>query len=419
MTVSNKPLRFCIITTFYPPYNFGGEGIFVHRLSNELARLGHHVEVIHCIDSYRLLSDNSLSGSYENHPNIKVHGLRSRYGFISPLSTQLTGFPLLKSKRITEILEHGFDVIHYHNISLVGGPKILKYGNGIKLLTIHDYWLVCPTHVLFKFNRAACENPNCFLCVLSYKRPIQLWRYFGTIDDAISHIDRLVAPTHFAMETHERFGLKAPMFYLPHFVPAVEVDSSEEKSIIDDETQKPFFLYIGRLEKLKGLQTIIPLFRKYEKARLFILGRGKYESYLKELCGGSRNIVFHGFLTNREMEKHLKRALAVIVPSLCYEISSLVVLEAFSHKVPVIARKIGALKELLENSRGGGILYETEEDLLRALNHMVDDKLSRNRMGMNAYETYKTEYTSEKHIDRYFNLINEIVASNHKSRHRV
>ena len=51
-----NPLRFCMITTFYPPYNFGGDGIFVHRLSNELARRGHHVEVIHCIDAYHLLA---------------------------------------------------------------------------------------------------------------------------------------------------------------------------------------------------------------------------------------------------------------------------------------------------------------------------------------------------------------------------
>ena len=43
-----------MITTFYPPYNFGGDGVFVQRLSNELARRGHLVEVIHCTDAYRL-----------------------------------------------------------------------------------------------------------------------------------------------------------------------------------------------------------------------------------------------------------------------------------------------------------------------------------------------------------------------------
>ena len=36
-----RPLKFCMITTFYPPQNFGGDGIFIHRLTNELAKAGH------------------------------------------------------------------------------------------------------------------------------------------------------------------------------------------------------------------------------------------------------------------------------------------------------------------------------------------------------------------------------------------
>ena len=42
-----SPRRFCMLTTFYPPYNFGGDGIFVHHLANALAQREHHVEVIH------------------------------------------------------------------------------------------------------------------------------------------------------------------------------------------------------------------------------------------------------------------------------------------------------------------------------------------------------------------------------------
>jgi glycosyltransferase involved in cell wall biosynthesis len=39
----------------------------------------------------------------------------------------------------------------------------------------------------------------------------------------------------------------------------------------------PFFLFVGRLEKLKGLQTLIPVFRRYLKAQLLIAGTGSYE----------------------------------------------------------------------------------------------------------------------------------------------
>ena len=174
--VIDRPLRFCMITTFYPPYSFGGDGIFVQRLSNELARQGHSVDVIHCIDAYRIKAGREPATVYEDHPDVTVHGLRSRYGLMSPVATHQSGFPLFKSSHIQKILEKEFDVIHFHNISLIGGPKILAYGRGIKLYTLHEYWLVCPTHVLFRFDRAACTRPHCFTCALIYKIPPQLWR---------------------------------------------------------------------------------------------------------------------------------------------------------------------------------------------------------------------------------------------------
>ena len=188
----NRPLRFCMITTFYPPYNFGGDGVFVHQLSNELAIRGHSVDVIHCIDSYRLLARKNPETTYSDHPNVITHGLKSPFGFFSPIATHLTGFPFFKSARIRQILEKGFDVIHYHNISLVGGPKILEFGKSIKLYTMHEYWLVCPTHVMFRFNRKDCFHPKCFLCTLTYKRPPQLRRYFGLFNEFASQDDQNV-----------------------------------------------------------------------------------------------------------------------------------------------------------------------------------------------------------------------------------
>ena len=65
-----------MITTFYPPYNFGGDGILVKQLSNELARRGHRVDIIHCIDTYRLGASLPSAG-YQDHPNVTVHGLKS------------------------------------------------------------------------------------------------------------------------------------------------------------------------------------------------------------------------------------------------------------------------------------------------------------------------------------------------------
>ena len=97
-------LRFCMITTVLPAVQLRRRRRFVQRLSNELARRGHLVEVIHCTDAYRS-GRSSREGPYRDHPGVRVHGLKSAWGRLSPLLTQQTGFPLLKGKRIRRILE--------------------------------------------------------------------------------------------------------------------------------------------------------------------------------------------------------------------------------------------------------------------------------------------------------------------------
>ena len=158
-----KPIRFCMITTFYPPYSFGGDAVFVQNLARALARRGHEVEVIHCRDSYRALARGAPPPGGTDESGVTVHGLESGVGVLSPLATQQTGRPLFKTRQIQRILSaKRFDVIHFHNISLVGGPGILRYGDAIKLHTLHEHWLICPTHVLFKFQRAVCTEKECF-----------------------------------------------------------------------------------------------------------------------------------------------------------------------------------------------------------------------------------------------------------------
>ena len=86
-----RPLRFCFLSIFYPPYSFGGDAIFVSRLANALARHGHEVDVIHCVDSYKVLAKSEPTQPFTNHPNVTVHSLRSRIGMLSPLVAQQAG----------------------------------------------------------------------------------------------------------------------------------------------------------------------------------------------------------------------------------------------------------------------------------------------------------------------------------------
>lgn len=393
-----------MVTTFYPPFHFGGDAVYVQALSNELAQRGHHVEVIHCKDAYRMLAHQPPAHVASDHPNVTVHGLETRFKWLSPLATQQTGAPLVHHKQIQQLLEQEFDVIHFHNISLVGGPKVLEYGRAIKLYTTHEFWLVCPTHILFRYNRAACVKPHCLTCQLSYGRPPQWWRYTGLLRSAVQHVDLFLSPSHFGIDQHRRRGFDAPMCYLPNFVP----DLPGEHPPVPQSTP-PYFLYAGRLERLKGVQTLVPLFREHRDARLLIAGAGSYERHLRELAGSSPNIEFLGRLPAARLQDLYRHALALIVPSLCYESAPLVILEAFRAQTPVLARRIGGLAELIEES-GGGLLYDDEAGLSAAIEQLIANREWRDALAGRGHAAYQRQHTPGAHLARYFEIIETLAA---------
>ena len=404
-----RPLRFCMVTTFYPPYHFGGDGMHVYRLANGLARRGHSVDVIHCLDAYYLLKPSEPEKVYENHPNVSIHSLKDKMGFLSPLLTQQTGYPVLKAKKIKHIIDEGkFDVIHFHNISLVGGPKILEYGHALKLYTLHEYWLICPTHALFKFNREACTKPTCIPCELIHKRPPQMWRYTGMMDKALKSVDSFISPSRFTADLHSIRGMKMPIAHIPMFLPEPSMHPDKAKimreSMISDE---PYFLFVGRLEKIKGLQEVIPVFDEYKKAKILIVGTGRYQEKLRHLATGNQRVEFLGELPFNKLIELYANAVAVIVPSLCYETFCHVIIESFSVKTPVIAKNIGALREVVEESHGG-YLYHKGSELISAMEKLRTDPKLRKSLGEKGHAAYRRLWTEEKYLNRYFELIAEL-----------
>ena len=396
-----------MIATFYPPYNFGGDGIYAQRLADELARRGHQVEVIHDADAYRLLAGREPEPGPPEHPNITVHRLSSPFGLLSPLATQQTGRPLFHARRIQEILARGFDVIHYHNISLVGGPKILEYGRGLKLYTLHEYWLVCPTHTLFRYNRAPCTQPHCLTCTLTYRRPPQWWRYTNLLPEAAKHVDAFLAPTPFVRDAHHARGFAGPIVHLPYFVPESAPPDEASTPPGPGRERQPYFLFVGRLEKIKGLHTLIPVMRRYPQARLLIAGSGSEEARLRRLAGGDPRIEFLGRLSARQLQPLYRQAAALVVPSLVYETTAFVIFEAFQQQTPVIARKLGGMAGVVSDS-GGGFTYNGDEDLVRALDQILADPIGRDAMGRRGYQTYTERWSPAAHMQAYFQLIGQL-----------
>ena len=139
-------MRFCMVTTVYPPYHFCGDAVFVQALARALVENGHHVEVVHCEDAYRLRGREQPAVQVEQ-DGVVVHRLRSPFGMLSSLIIQQTGKPGVKTIQLRAVLDRDFDVVNFHNISLIGGPCVLQMSRTpVTLYTLHEHWLVCPTH---------------------------------------------------------------------------------------------------------------------------------------------------------------------------------------------------------------------------------------------------------------------------------
>ena len=405
-----------MMTTYYPPYNFGGDGVFVHRLANELARRGHRVDVVHSLDAYRVAAP-FRDRPYDDEPGVTVHALRSRAGRLASLATHQAGRPVFEARSIRQILSRGFDVIHYHNISLVGGPGLLAAGDGVKLQTLHDYWLVCPTHALFRDNRAPCAGPpGCLRCTLVHRRPPQVWRYARMLPRALRHVDAFIAPSLTSQRKHEELGIGGRIVHIPNFVSELPAHPLAARSGVD---RRPYFLFVGRLERSKGLDTILASFRGYARADLWIAGTGSEEEVVRSAARGMANVRLLGQTSSAELTALYRDAVALVYPSVNYQVgiprhrvsggngAPLVVMEAFSQRTPVVARDIGSVGAILAES-GGGLTYRTEEELLATMDLLLDDPGYRDRIGSCGYEAYRRTWTADAHLGRYLELIAEI-----------
>lgn len=402
-----------MLTTFFGTHSFGGDAAFVDRLARALARHGHEVHVIHCRDAFEASRGDQSPRPYQPPPGVVIHPLESPLGMVSPLGTHQTGLPVLKAGAIRRIVRAiRPDVVHFHNLSLIGGPGLLglPVPGAVKLMTVHEHWLVCPMHVLWRYDDRVCESRACVRCSLRSGRPPQLWRLTPLLERSLRHLDALICPSESTRREHQRRGISARMTRLPYFLPH---DYTGLPSAPTPAHARPYVAAAGRLEKIKGFQDAIAAMRRLPGLDLRIAGSGQYEPELRAQAEGLDNVIFEGRLDAAQVAALFRGARAVVVPSLVYETFGYVVLEAFAERCPVIVRDLGALPELVAESRGG-LVFDSDEGLAAALGCLAGDEPLRRRLGENGHDAWQRLWSEAGHLDRYFALIDD-----HRRRRRV
>lgn len=386
--------------------------MYLYRLCHELGKRGHEIDVLHCIDSYRSVSSTDPAVTFAEHPRVRRHELRSPFGRLAPLVSHQTGFPLLQSRRIHRLLAaRPYDVIHFHNTSLFG-PGILSTpaaGDPVRFYTAHEHWLVCPTHVLWKYDGAPCRERECLKCILAHKRPPQLWRYTNLLARKSQSIDQFFAPSEFTARKHAELGFAKPVECLPYFLDRVDSDWQNPGP---RPQERPYFLFVGRLELIKGLQELIEVWKEIHDWDLLVAGSGAYGDTLRAMAASNPRIRFLGPQPQQELGALYYHAIGCVVPSITFETFGIVCIEAFARKTPVIVHDLGGLSEVAQNS-GGGLTYRDRGGLLNGIAALAGSPELRQSLGEKGYEAFLNKWTTEAHLKLYFGWIERFRRATH------
>jgi glycosyltransferase involved in cell wall biosynthesis len=399
-------MRFCMITTFYPPYSLGGCGIYVRALSRALVAHGHEVEVMHCVDAYRLKFKEMMPDDPVD-DGIVVHRLESPFGMLSPLITHQIGHPGLKSGAMRRLLSQRFDVVHFHNVSLIGAPAIISWSRApVTLYSVHEHWLLCPTHVLWKNKSRACERPTCFSCSIISGIPPQLWRYTRRLERALDNVDTLLAPSEYTAKRHREAGIKCPIHILPLF------SGLEPPPSAPPQPARPRFLYVGRLTLSKGIVQLLDEFTNLPHYDLRVIGDGELREELENRFAAYSHISFLGRVPQSALVGEYQAATALIFPPLAPETFGLSIVEAFACGTPVIVRDAGGCREPVE-ATGGGLIYRTPEELRAALSRLAQDRELRETLARRGREGFFRLYRLDCHLENYLRLVDSVYCKRH------
>jgi len=397
-----ETFTFLMTSSFYPPYHIGGACVHVKYLSQELAKRGNEVHVMHSVDAYRLKRGGKIPTDPEAYNDgVHVHSIDSPIKTLDPLMVYTFGRSFQVQKRFSELVKEIHpNIVHHHNISLLGYNILEKRDNYLSLYTAHDYWLICPTSNLLKKEKT-CFDKGCFSCALRSKRPPQLWRSFTSLKTAIENIDLMIVPSDYVRRrlTQE---IDVNTITLPNFVPLPPEN-------ISPIGYSNYFLFVGRLEKDKGIINLLNLFEDLKNclnSKLIIVGKGSLENYVQDFVAKHSlqdYVLFLGSVDNKKLYSLYANALAVIIPSIWPENAPLVALEAISVGTPVIASNMGGLPEIVGKIDKRLIFNDFKE-----LGEILQNFSKKRYPSSKIKEIFNQNFGPKKYVDNYLAILGNL-----------
>lgn len=300
-------------------------------------------------------------------------------------------------------------------------PSIVDAAKEMHIPVIHrisDFQYMCPNALFYNEKKGVCEDClkgkriNCikYRCVLNspvYSAIKMAAKWLHDLMGITKKINAFVVPSSFTLEKLHEYGIPSKkLYHIPTFF-----NLKEDNPIVE---YKPFILFVGRIEKQKGLMTLIKAFENSDYT-LKIIGFSNdgYENELKDyLKNKMHNIEFLGRKQFEEIVPYLKSCLCTVVPSEWYDNFPNVILESFAYKKAVISTNIGSLPELVCNDKTGLTFeYKNITDLRKKIEFAFKHETEIKKMGENGYQLITSLYSPIAHYNKLIKIFKHIISN--------
>ena len=305
------------------------------------------------------------------------------------------------------------NIAHFHNTFPLITPAAYYACQDEKVpvvQTLHNFRLFCPAGVFLKDGQI-CEEClehgpwrgvryGCYRCSRIQTVPVagMIWLHNHRMTWK-RQVDVYIALTEFGRQKFIQGKLPPDRIAVkPHFL------SNPPEPYFDHQG---FAVFLGRLTPEKGMITLLTAWKQLKDISLNIMGDGALRYELEKIAqrNGLSNVKFMGRLARSECLKWLRRARFLIMPSECYETFGLPIIEAFACGKPVLASRLGAMKELVADGKTG-LLFEpgNADDLAAKVRWMVENDVAVRQMGQAARAEFEAKYTAEKNYEMLMNI---------------
>ncbi len=374
----------------------GGQNNYVKQLMYSLNKKGYHVDVL---THWRNPSDSPLECVNSSLRVIRVSAKQLKFVPKDDIYNLLNAFyEEVKAK----IDLNSYDILHT-NYWLSGtlGYMIKREFNLPWVHTCHSLGLVKAKSIgTLDELRVHCEK-----------------RILSTVDSLITttYNEKNAILNDYHAKTNIKvipIGVDANLFLKS------DVRSSKEK----------YFLFVGRLEKTKGIDVLIDAFKMMQKntashIKLMIVGGGSKEAnefkvpdhVMENIKGIEENVTFIGGLPQDELVSLFSGALATIVPS-HYESFGMVAAESQAIGVPVLATRVGGLQEVVQDGKTG-FLFENKNsrELAKLMIKISENDYLRKKLGKQAKEFALENFNWDNITDQTIMLYEESIKFNEEN----